>query len=435
MTAVIIAGGKGERLKTLFRGIPKPMVEIAGKPVLEHQINLLRSYGITDIHILTGYLGHVIRAYFKDGRAFGVNITFHQEETPLGTAGCLKGLEGILNSDVLVFYGDVILDFKIDDLIAFHHKKSGSGTLVAHPNDHPYDSDLVVIDDNCRIINFLLKSQKPAYYENLASAAVYILSPEVFRYIPEGESDFVSDIFPAMLNDSMKLYAYKTAEYIKDMGTINRLEEVNNDFKNGKVQRLSKKNKRAAIFFDRDGTLVKGVELLHRVEDLELFPFSSATLRKVNKSDFLCFLVTNQPVVARSICDVSMVKQIHNKLETLLGLERAYLNDIYFCPHHPDKGYPEENPVFKIECDCRKPKTGMMDRAVKEYNIDIRSSWVIGDTITDIQTGINAGLKTVLVRTGDGGKDKKFDIAPDFIFDDIEDAVDFILFFHESKII
>lgn len=122
-------------------------------------------------------------------------------------------------------------------------------------------------------------------------------------------------------------------------------------------------------------------------------------------------------------------------METLLGEKGVYLNDIYFCPHHPDKGYPEENPVFKIECDCRKPKTGMMDRAVKEYNIDIRSSWFIGDTTTDIQTGINAGLRTVLVRTGAGGKDKKFDIAPDFIFDNIEDAVDFILSFHESKII
>jgi len=124
---------------------------------------------------------------------------------------------------------------------------------------------------------------------------------------------------------------------------------------------------------------------------------------------------------------MSAIKKIHNKLETLLGREGAYLNDIYFCPHHPDKGYPEENPDFKIDCNCRKPKTGMISKAVEEYNVDIGSSWFIGDRTADIQTGNNAGMKTILVRTGHAGKDGKFEVNPDYIFDNVEDAVDFIL--------
>jgi mannose-1-phosphate guanylyltransferase/phosphomannomutase len=172
---------------------------------------------------------------------------------------------------------------------------------------------------------------------------------------------------------------------------------------------------------------VKEVDLLHRVEDLELLPFSASAVKKINSSDYLTFLITNQPVVARNLCDMSAIKKMHNKLETLLGREGAYLNDIYFCPHHPDKGYPEENSDFKIECDCRKPKIGMISKAVEEYNIDIESSWFIGDTTTDIQTGKNAGVKTILVRTGKAGEDGKFEINPDYIFDNIEDAVDFIL--------
>jgi histidinol-phosphate phosphatase family protein len=178
---------------------------------------------------------------------------------------------------------------------------------------------------------------------------------------------------------------------------------------------------------DRDGTLVKDVDLLSKAEDLKLYPFAAPAIKKINDSDFLSILITNQPVVARNLCDLSAIGMIHNKLETLLGREHAYLDDIYFCPHHPDKGYPEENPDLKINCECRKPKTGMINRAIAEYNIDIGSSWFIGDTTVDLQTGINAGMKTVLVRTGKGGKDRKFEVSPDFVFDNIGDAVDFIL--------
>lgn len=429
MIAIIIAGGKGLRMGNITQTIPKPMLPIAGKPIMEHQINFLKSNGIKDLFILIGYLGHVIRDYFSDGKEFGVNIQYSLEDRPFGTSGCIKVLEDEIKEDFLILYGDLMLDMKLGNLVDLHEAKRSSGTLVVHPNDHPYDSDLVVMDDDCRIIGLLPKDQKPRYYANLASAAVYILSPVVFKYIASGiSSDFVRDVFPLMLRHSEKLYGYKTAEYIKDMGTVDRLEKVSKDFSSGKVHKLSKIHKKPAIFMDRDGTLVKDIDLLHEVEGLELFPFSATAIKKINDSGFLTFLITNQPVVARNLCDISMVKEIHNKLETLLGEEGAYLNDIYFCPHHPERGYPEENKEFKIDCDCRKPKIGMIKKAVEEYNIDVESSWLIGDTATDIQTGINAGLNTILIRTGKGGSAKKFEVTPDFVFDNLECAIDYILY-------
>ncbi len=429
MKAVIIAGGKGKRLNSLTSGVvPKAMASLGGKPVLEYQINLLRRYGITDIYILIGYLGHIIEDYFGDGKFFGVNITYSLEDKPLGTAGCVKVLENEIRDNFIVVYGDIMLSMKIDDLVDFHTVQKGVATLAVHPNDHHYDSDHVVIDNDCRITDFLLKDQKPRYYNNLVSAAVYILSPTVFHYIPEDVStDFVKDIFPEMIGHHEKIYGYKTAEYIKDIGTVYRFERVSRDFESGKIGKSSKVNERPAIFIDRDGTLVKDVKLLHQTEYLELFPFAGSAVKKINNSDFLSFLITNQPVVAHNLCDISTVKEIHNKLETLLGVECAYLNDIYFCPHHPDIGYPGENKDYKIDCHCRKPKTGMIDQAVKEYNIDVDSSWFIGDTTVDIQTGINAGLKTILVRTGKEGKDRKYQCTPDFEFDNLERATDFIL--------
>ena len=428
MKAVIVAGGKGKRLGSLTAELPKPMICVAGKPLLEHQVDLLRRYGITDIHILTGHLGPAIEDYFGNGESFGVTITCLRENYPLGTAGCVKALEGLIKNDFLLLYGDIFLDLKLDDFIGFHEHSGGAATLVIHPSDHPYDSDLVSIDGNLQITGIHNKPHDMKYYGNNGSAAVYVLSPSVFKYIQPGcKSDFMKDIFPAMLSQNENLFAYKTAEYVKDMGTKDRLKKVETDYLSGKVKRMLKEHPRPAIFMDRDGTLIQDVHLLHKPDDLELFDYSSETICKINRSGYLGILITNQPVVARNLCDISTVNTIHNKLETLLGRDGCYLDDIFFCPHHPDKGYPEENTKYKIHCDCRKPETGMIDKAVSRYNVDIELSWLVGDTTTDLKTGSNAGLKTVLVRTGKGGKDGKYRAGPDFTFGNLKEAVDFIL--------
>lgn len=426
MKLAIIAGGMGTRLG--FKNLPKPMIKIGGKPLLEHQICLAKQYGINDIYILSGHQADVIEKYFGDGRKWDVHITYFIEKQPLGTAGAVKQLENRVRERFLVFYGDVVFNVDLASFMEFDKQSDSVATIVVHPNDHPYDSDLVEINDRNIVTAIHPKPHKKnVFYRNLVNAAIYILGPEIFEYIPKNKpSDFGKDIFPLLLKEG-KVLAYKTAEYIKDIGIIERFRKVNRDFNAGKVKRFSKRHKKPAIFIDRDGTLIKDVHLLCRLEDLEIYPFSSSAIKKINNSDFLCFLITNQPVVARNLCDVSKVNEIHNKLETLLGEKESYLNDIYFCPHHSDKGYPEENASFKIDCDCRKPKIGMIKKAAKEYNVDIESSWLIGDTTRDIQTGLNAGLKTILVRTGKGGKDGKFQCIPDFVFDDLASAVDFIL--------
>ena len=427
MKLAIIAGGKGTRLG--IEGIPKPMVRIGGKPTLEHQIDLAKKYEITDIYILSGHLGEIIADYFGDGAAFGVRITHLIEKYPLGTGGAIAQLEDKLAERFMVFYGDVFLDVDLRSLIDFDGKADSLATIVVHPNDHPYDSDLVEISDENWVLAFHPKQDREnGYCHNLVNAAIYILSPEIFEYIPKNrQSNLSNDIFPLTLRSNKVINAYKTAEYIKDIGTPERLREVTYDFLNGKIQMLSRRNKKTAIFLDRDGTVIKGVDLLHKIEDVELFPFSAQAIRRINKAGRLCFLITNQSVVARNLCSISAVREIHKKIETLLGGEGAYLNDIYFCPHHPDKGHPDENAAFKIDCECRKPKAGLIRKAADEYNVDVGASWFIGDGTTDIQTGINAGMKTALLRTGKGGKDAKFEVLPDFVFDDLGEAVDFIL--------
>ncbi len=428
MKAVILAGGFGERLKSLTRDIPKPMVTVGGKPVLEHQLACLAKYGIREIFILAGYLGEVIRDHFGDGVSFGVQLHYIQENQPLGTAGAVKQLAKTIKEDFLLVYGDIIFDIKLDDFITYHCDKKSIATIIAHPTDHPHDSDLAEVGINNRVTRILTRDNKPEYYQNLGNAALYILAPEVLDYIPEGKkTDLMHDILPAVLNDGKSVYAYRTAEYIKDMGTPDRLARVDHDYKTGRIKRLSREKKRGAVFLDRDGTLIKDTGLLHTPDELELLEGVPEAVRKLNMSDYLAIVVTNQSVIARNLCNIAGLKEIHNKLETLLGKEGAYLDAIFFCPHHPDRGFPEENPDFKVKCDCRKPAVGMIETAISKFNINREVSWMVGDTTTDIQTGVNADLKTILLRTGQGGEDGKYSVSADYKFNSLAEAVERIL--------
>jgi len=427
MKAVIIAGGKGIRLGNLTKKIPKPMLKIGDKTILEHQIDLLKRYKIIEIIVCAGYLSEVIEEFITNSNR-STNIRYSIESKPLGTAGCIKELEATLNEDFLVLYGDIMLDMNIDYLISYHFSKKSVATLVAHPNDHPYDSDLLEVDSNNKIVNFLNKPHKnEVFYRNLVNAGIYVLSNTVFNYIQNDKTqDFAKDVFPYMLKNEERIFAYNTPEYIKDIGTKDRIESVRKDFCSGKINRLNLANKRAAIFTDRDGVINKEVNLLSRTGDFGLLPGITEAIKNINKTEYLTVVVTNQPVVAKGLCSIEDVKEIHKKMETLLGKDQAKIDAIYFCPHHPEKGFPGENIKYKIDCSCRKPKIGMIEKAQTDLNIDLKESLLIGDRTVDIQTAKNAGLTSIGVRSGYGCKDGKYYVEPTYWADDLNDAVNII---------
>ena len=418
MQLVIIAGGKGTRLG--LKDIPKPMVKIGDKPLLEHQIDLAKRYGVDEVFILSGHLANVIEEYFGDGSRFGVKIHHVIEPYPLGTAGSLKLLEGKLNDRFLVFYGDVVMDFDIASFVEFDKQYDSIGTTIIHPNDHPYDSDLLEINKNNKVTKVLPKPhQDGEYYQNLVNAAVYIFSPKIFEYIEEGVSqDFGKHILSRVVDAGETLIGYKTPEYIKDMGTADRFEAVKNDFLTGKVARLNKQKKRPCIFLDRDGVINKDMDSKPLCKDFELLDGVAETIKSINKSDYLSVVVTNQPMIAKGFVTFEEVENTHKKMETLLGEQHAYLNGIYYCPHHPEKGFDGEIKELKIDCECRKPKAGMLFKATKDLNIDLENSWMIGDSQRDIDAGNNANCRTISI---------KKDLGVDYIAQDLKDAVNYIL--------
>jgi D,D-heptose 1,7-bisphosphate phosphatase len=426
LKAVILAGGKGTRMGNLTSEIPKPLLKVGGEPLLVHQVKLIQRYGISEIIILVNYLKDQIINLLGDGTKYNVSISYFEEPEPLGTVGGLKEIEDRLAEDFLVFYGDVMINMQLSRFIDFHQKKKSECSLVLHPNDHPFDSDLVETNENGRVTHFYPKPHNPKnYYPNLVNAGAYIFSPKIFQFIEkEKKADFGRDVFPRIF-DRINMFGYNTSEYLKDMGTPERLKEVDDDYVAGKIGQASYEFKQKAIFLDRDGVINEEISFISKPEDMRLYPYTPAAIRKINESGYKAIVVTNQSVIARNLCTPEELKIIHNKMETDLGRDRAKLDAIYFCPHHSDRGFPEERSEYKIDCLCRKPKPGMFFQAANDHNLDLSRSFMIGDSERDVEAGINAGCITVGLMTGYGMR--KTSLIPDFFFADLAEAVNFII--------
>lgn len=437
MKTVIMAGGRGTRISSVASDIPKPMIKIEGKPVLEHELECLRDQGFTDIILTVSYLGTIIMDYFGDGsgispatgKPFGVHIEYYFEKEPLGNAGALFKIKNKLDSDFLLLNADAVFDVDFNRFVAFHKQHGGLVTLFTHPNSHPYDSGLIIADKNGAVNQWLAKEDdRPEYYRNRVNAGLHVINPIILEQsgidadkvgtVGENGKPIKVDLDRQLLKPLAgigKMFCYDSPEYVKDMGTPERYYSVCEDYKAGRVSGKNLKNKQRAVFLDRDGTINKYVGFLRNIDELELIDGVADAIKKINTSGFLAIVVTNQPVIARGEVSFEEMEVIHNKMETLLGKEGAYLDGIYFCPHHPHKGYERERPELKFDCDCRKPKPGMLMNAAHDFNIDLSQSWMIGDGEVDIKAGQNAGCKTALIGTGDFGQTVAVTSLKDFV--------------------
>lgn len=424
MKVVIMAGGRGTRITSVASDIPKPMIKIGDKPVLEHELECLKSQGFTDIIITVSHLGHIIMDYFGDGskispatgKPFGVHIEYYFEKEPLGNAGALFKIKDKLTNDFLLLNADALFDVDFNRFVDYHRQHGALVTLFAHANDHPYDSGLLVVDKDNYVQQWLTKEDaRPQYYRNIVNGGLHVISPKVLNVeINTPKVDLDRQILKPLAGTG-KMLCYNSPEYAKDMGTPERYYAACADYKSRKIQGKNLRNKQKAIFLDRDGTINKYVGYLRTPEQFELLDGVGEAIRTINLSGYLAIVVTNQPVIARGEVTVDGLQEIHNKMETMLGKEGAYLDGVYYCPHHPDKGFAGEVEELKIVCECRKPKAGLLLQAAQDFNIDLSQSWMIGDSENDVLAGKNAGCKTALIGESDYGQNLRVTSLLNFV--------------------
>jgi mannose-1-phosphate guanylyltransferase/phosphomannomutase len=237
MKAVIMAGGKGTRLRPLTCNRPKPMVPIANRPMMEHIVYLLKRHKLVDVWVTLFYLGESIENYFGDGRDFGLRMRYVTEEKPLGTAGSVKNIEKNLTETFLVISGDALTDIDLEAAVRFHREKRSTATLVLTKVDNPLEYGVVIIDSEGRVQRFLEKPGWGEVFSDTVNTGIYILEPKIFKYFNPGEVfDFSKNLFPLLLATGEPLYGYVAPGYWSDIGNLDQYRQAHYDALTGRVR-------------------------------------------------------------------------------------------------------------------------------------------------------------------------------------------------------
>jgi mannose-1-phosphate guanylyltransferase/phosphomannomutase len=435
MHAVIIAGGLGTRAHAMTGDrIPKALLPVAGIPIVFRQMRVLAREGVTRLTVLAGHHGdQLLTATGDEAKTLGIALDILVEAQPLGTAGCLTAL-GAVADDTLIVYGDMLFDVALAPLRDFHRQHDALITIVTHPNDHPRTSDLLVAKDG--LVTSILPHNVPrdADYRNLVPAGLYLASPDFFRRLPSGKADMIRDVLPPLIAAGARVGAYDTPEYMRDVGSPTRHAAAERDLAAGLPEALNNRHKRPAIFFDVDGVLNEepGTLGVLRPDQVVLVDGAGAAVRRAREAGMLAVAVTNRPQVARGDVSFDDLDRIFGRLEALLAADGGVLDRVYFCPHHPDSGFPGEVKELKFRCECRKPGDLMFRNAIAELPIDPKRSAAIGDSLRDIGAARTAGIYAYGVRTGYGCLDiERYPggpptaPVPDLMFADVGEAVDF----------
>jgi len=392
MQAAILIGGKGTRLGEAVIDTPKPLLEVDGRPFVEHLMRNLRRFGFTDFVLLAGYRANVVHDHYGPNSDFAnelqANITVVVEPEALGTAGALKFAQPHLQSHFLLLNGDSIFDFNYLDLTACSRRnepKDWVGRVALLPVENADRYGFVELEDS--IIQAF--REKPAQPESgLINSGVYWLSSDILTYITDTPCSLEQDIFPQLVAQG-KLVGRQYSGFFIDIGIPEDLERAR--------QSLGDQLQKPAAFLDRDGTLNHDAGYTHKPDEFQWIDGAKEAIRALNDAGYLVFVVTNQAGIARGYYPAKAVHDLHEWMQIELRKEGAHIDDLRFCPHHPEG----EIPQLAIRCACRKPETGMLDSLIEQWHPALESSFMLGDSEKDAQAGRSAGIASDQIEVGE----------------------------------
>jgi histidinol-phosphate phosphatase family protein len=379
--AVILAGGEGKRLRPFTETNPKPLIPINGKPFLEHLILLLKENKIEEVIILTGYLGEKIESYFGNGSQFGVKIKysytpFKNEKGEENESGLrLKNAEPLLDNKFILLYCDNYWPLEISKLEDFYKEKKVEVSLVAYSNKDNFTKNNVLIDKN----SFIIKYDKSREEKNLNSVDIgfFIINKSIFNYFPKGNFQFERDVLPKLVLEK-KVAGFLTDHRYYSISKPERLGDTSKFLLNKKV-----------VFLDRDGVINKKAskaDYIKKWEEFEFLPGAVEAIKNLSQKDYQIYIITNQPGIARGMMTKEDLETINLNMIWEIEKQGGKISGIHYCFHGWDDN-----------CDCRKPKPGLLLKAAKENYIDLTKTLFIGDDERDMAAGQAAGCKTVLI--------------------------------------
>ena len=403
---VVIAGGLGTRLRDYAPQLPKCLNKIGDFTLLEQTCRVFSESGFKKVHLLLGHLSEAIISEIPAlSRIYPLTITFSIEEQPLGTGGGLLSSLSMLDSEFLLTYGDLYLDVDLRHFSNLFEKSVYDFAQLIHPTNHMHDSDLIKVDSSSSIIGYALKPRsKDSQVRNRANSGVYAFKKEtLMTYSYEGkEVDLDKEILPNLIAEKKKGLAIRNLGYVRDAGTIERISRIKGDIRTG----LTRARLKPAVFLDRDGTINKSRGYISQPEQIELYEDVPSAIKQFNELGFWVIVITNQPIVARGDASIEDLESVHARIDNILSADNAYIDEYYLCPHHPHKGYIGEITALKIECGCRKPRTGLLEQACKEFPIDLSKSFFIGDSEVDMIAAKSFNIKHALISRENASTDK-----------------------------
>jgi D,D-heptose 1,7-bisphosphate phosphatase len=394
--ALLLAAGLGTRLRPITDTVPKCLVPIDGTPLLDIWVNCLIEAGITEARINTHALANAVSVHIdRVNAATRLDLVQSYEPVLLGSAGTITANADLAEraDEVVIIYADNLSDIDLRPLLSFHRQHGDPLTMVLFHAPNPCACGIAETDFESRVVSFVEKPRQPA--SNLANAGIYVLSAAAYREIAEMRLfDIGFDVLPKFVG---RMRGWVWGGYYLDIGTHEALDRARGEsstvFRNR--FRVSPCTPQPAIFLDRDGTLIEHEPYLSDPALVRLVPGAAEGLRQLRQAGFAIVLVTNQSAISRGMLTEERLDQIHIEMTRQLAAGGATIDRIYYCSSAPISG---DRTI--VENPDRKPGPGMLLRAAADINLDLGASWMVGDLISDVLAGLNAGCRSILVQSG-----------------------------------
>jgi histidinol-phosphate phosphatase family protein len=386
--ALLLAAGAGTRLKPLTDAVPKCLVPVGNRPLLSYWIAALADAGVRDAWINTHHLPALMRQYIRHVNALG-GLRLHECHEPrlLGSAGTLAGNRTLAaeTDTILVIYCDNFSDVHLSDLITFHRSHSDPVTLLLFRAPVPRACGIVALDTDARITAFTEKPAHPA--SDLANGGVYVTNGAGFREMADmNGSDIAHDVLPAFLG---RMRGWLHPGYHLDVGTYEAYQQANADAPRVNARRqMDALGRRPAVFLDRDGVLIDHVPYLSDPGAVRLLPGAAQAVLRLRRAGYACVVVSNQSGVGRGLITEQQLAAVSDRMAALFAEEGTVFDAVFYCPV---AAAGSDRTV--VEHADRKPGPGMLLRAAQQLHLDLSRSWMVGDAISDILAGLNAGCR------------------------------------------